>query len=127
MEQTSRPISPHLTIWRWQVTAIMSVMHRATGIGSAIGTILLCWFLVAAAWSDEAFQTYQAIASNWFSQIILFCFTWSLFHHMAGGIKHFIWDVGAAYEEKQRFTLAWATLIFGFVVNLLVWIFLVWL
>lgn len=127
MAQTSRPVSPHLTVYRFQITMAMSIIHRITGVALYFGMILLAWFLVAAAWGDEALATFQGVAGSWFGQIILFLASWTLFHHMLSGIRYLIWDTGNAMTREARFGLSWAAAIGGFVLAVLVWIFLVWL
>lgn len=127
MAQSSRPLSPHLFIYKEQITMVMSILHRITGGALFVGTALLCWFLVAAAWSAEALAVFQAVAGSWFGQFVLFMYTWTLFHHMLGGIRHFIWDMGAGFSHAARFGFAWATAAGGLLLALLVWTFLVWL
>ncbi len=127
MAQPSRPLSPHLFIYKPQATMVMSIMHRITGVGLYAGTALVAWFLIATAWGEGALATFQAVAGSWFGQLVLFCFTWALFHHMLGGIRHFIWDAGKGFERATRFGFAWGVAIGGFVLALLTWIFLVWL
>jgi len=76
----------------------LSILHRATGIALYVGTLLLVWWLMAAATGPEAFTLFQGFAGSWIGQMVLFGYTWALFHHMFGGIKHFIWDTGAGFE-----------------------------
>ena len=97
-----RPLSPHLGIYRFTLTMAMSIAHRITGIGLYIGVLLLAWFLVAAS-SDPT-----AVAA--------------LFHHMVGGIRHFLWDAGYGLDDPQREQLAQATLIGGFALSLIAWV-----
>jgi succinate dehydrogenase / fumarate reductase cytochrome b subunit len=127
MTEHSRPISPHLTAYRFTLTMTLSIVHRITGIGLYLGTALLAWWLVAAAIGDSALDMVNLIFGHWLGQIVLFGYTWALFHHMCGGIRHFIWDTGAGFEHNGREGLAWFTLIGGLVLTLLVWTFGVWL
>jgi len=123
----SRPLSPHLFIYKPEATMVMSIMHRITGVGLYAGTLLLVWFLVAAASGEGAYGLFQAVAGSWFGQLVLFVFTWALFHHMLGGIRHFIWDTGHGFSRAARFGFAWGVAVGGFVLALLTFIFLVWL
>jgi succinate dehydrogenase / fumarate reductase cytochrome b subunit len=91
-----RPLSPHLTIYRLTWTMAMSVVHRITGCALYFGTLLLAWWLLAAATGAKYFDTANAFFGSWFGQLILLGYTWALVHHMLGGIRHFIWDTGAA-------------------------------
>ena len=93
-----RPLSPHIQIYRWTLTMFLSILHRATGIALYAGTLLLVWWLMAAATGPEAFALFQGVAGSWIGRLVLFGYTWALFHHMFGGIKHFIWDTGAGFE-----------------------------
>lgn len=121
MAQPSRPLSPHLMIYKSQITMVMSIMHRFTGMGLYGGFALLTWWLVAAAMGDGALGVVNAVMGSWFGKLVLFGFTWALFHHMLGGLRHFIWDFGHGFSEKSRFGLAWLTLIGGLVLTVLLW------
>ena len=97
-ETHQRPLSPHIQIYRWTLTMFLSILHRATGVALYAGTLLLVWWLMAAATGPEAFALFQGVAGSWIGRLVLFGYTWALFHHMFGGIKHFIWDTGAGFE-----------------------------
>jgi succinate dehydrogenase / fumarate reductase cytochrome b subunit len=104
----------------------MSIAHRATGIANYAGMALLTIWLCAAAAGPEALDAVNWIYGSWFGQLVLFGFTFSLIHHMLGGLRHFVWDVGAGFEPGVREALAWANLIGSVVATLLVWIVFVW-
>lgn len=127
MDSSSRPLSPHLFIYRWQITLAMSILHRITGAGLFFGTALIGWWLVAAAMGDAALAPVHAIAGSWFGQIVLFLMVWALFHHMLGGIRHFIWDMGAGFSREARFGFAWATMAGGLGLALITFVFFVWM
>lgn len=127
MSQKSQPLSPHLDIYRWQITLAMSIFHRITGVGLYFGFALIVWWLAAAAMGGVALDFVHALVGNWFGQLVLIGFTWALFHHMLGGLRHFVWDMGKGFDERSRFGFAWATLIGGLVLTALVWIFGVWM
>jgi len=116
-----RPLSPHLQIYRWPVTMAMSILHRITGVGLYLGTILVAWWLAAAAAGPEYFAFVNRIYGSWFGLLVLFGFTWALFHHALGGVRHFVWDVGAGFSRAGRNGLAWATLGGSLILTLLVW------
>jgi succinate dehydrogenase / fumarate reductase cytochrome b subunit len=96
-----RPLSPHLQIYRRTLTMMMSIVHRATGIALYAGTLLLVWWLSAAATSDQYFDLVQAVFGSWIGQLVLFGFTWALIHHTLGGIRHLVWDVGHGFDLKD--------------------------
>jgi succinate dehydrogenase / fumarate reductase cytochrome b subunit len=97
-------------------------MHRITGAGLYFGTILLAWWLIAASTDARAFDTANGVLMSFPGRIVLFGFTWALFHHLFGGIRHFIWDTGRGMEHPEREYLAQATLIGGFVLSVAVWV-----
>ena len=127
MKQNTRPLSPHLDIYKFQITMAMSIFHRITGVGLYMGMALIAWWLVAAATSNKALNLVYWVLGNWFGQLILIGFTWALFHHLLGGLRHFVWDTGKGFDEKSRFGFAWFTLIGGLVLTALVWVLFVWL
>jgi succinate dehydrogenase / fumarate reductase cytochrome b subunit len=126
MAPRAKPLSPHLQIYRWTITMAMSIVHRATGIALYAGTALLVLWLLAAALGEPAFGIVNAIYSSWFGQLVLFGYSWALFHHMLGGLRHFVWDFAQALEPGQRETIAWANLGASIVLTLLVWTVFVW-
>lgn len=127
MAQSSRPLSPHIFIYKSQITMVMSIMHRITGMGLYLGLALLTWWLVAAAWGDDALDLVHLVMGHWTGQVVLFGFVWALFHHMLGGMRHFIWDFGHGFSEGVRFGMAWFTLFGGLVLTGLVWALVVWM
>ena len=120
--QIERPLSPHLGIYRFTITMAMSIVHRITGAGLYFGTLLLVWWLLAAASSAKQFDLVSAFFASWFGQLMLLGYTWALLHHMLGGVRHFIWDTGHGLEPGEREFLAWATLIGSITLTLVVWI-----
>jgi succinate dehydrogenase / fumarate reductase cytochrome b subunit len=94
----SRPLSPHLQIYRWPVTMATSITHRATGVALSAGTLLLAWWLIAVASGPEAFATFQNLAANPIGEIVLLGFVWSLAFHLLNGIRHLAWDLGYGFD-----------------------------
>ena len=118
----ARPLSPHLSVYRPTLTMTMSIAHRITGAALYAGTMLLAWWLIAASDDAAAFARVAGVLNSWFGRLILFGFSWALFHHMFGGLRHFIWDMGRGLEHPEREYLAAATLIGGLALTLLVWL-----
>jgi succinate dehydrogenase / fumarate reductase, cytochrome b subunit len=116
-----RPLSPHLSVYRLTLTMAMSIAHRITGAALYAGTLLLAWFLIAASMDASAFAGVSGFLSSFIGRLILFGFSWSLFHHMLGGVRHFIWDAGYGLDDPEREWLAIATLAGGFVLTIVVW------
>ena len=117
----ARPLSPHLGIYRFTLTMAMSIAHRITGVGLYVGVLLLAWFLVAVSSDASAFAVFAGFIQSIIGRLFLFVFTWALFHHMLGGIRHFLWDAGYGLDDPQREQLALATLVGGFGLSLIVW------
>ena len=99
----------------------MSIAHRITGIGLPLGVLLLAWFLIAASMDASAFAYFSAFIQSIIGRLVLFGFTWALFHHMLGGVRHLIWDAGRGMDHPEREQLAQATLIGGVALTLLAW------
>jgi succinate dehydrogenase / fumarate reductase, cytochrome b subunit len=118
----ARPLSPHLQIYKPMLSMVMSIVHRMTGAALYAGTLLLAWWLIAASTDAKAFATAAWFMSSILGRLILFGFTWALFTHLLGGIRHMIWDSGRGFDDPQREQLAQATLIGGIVLTFVVWI-----
>ena len=96
-----RPLSPHLTIYRWPVTMMTSITHRATGMALSAGAVLLAWWLVAISNGlDGGYQTFIALSSTPFGMLVLFGITWSLAYHFFSGLRHLAWDLGYGFDKK---------------------------
>jgi succinate dehydrogenase / fumarate reductase cytochrome b subunit len=117
-----RVLSPHLTVYRWPITMAMSIAHRVTGVGLYFGTALLAWWLIAAASGPNAYGSFQAAAGSWIGRLVLLGYTWALLHHMLGGIRHLIWDLGYWLEPGKRDQIARATIYGSAALTVLVWI-----
>jgi len=104
------------------ITMAMSIVHRITGAGLYVGVLLLAWFLIAASSDAAAFGAFSAFIGSIIGQIILFGFTWALFHHLLGGVRHLIWDECYGMEAPLREQLAWGTLIGGVALTVIVWV-----
>jgi succinate dehydrogenase / fumarate reductase, cytochrome b subunit len=117
-----RPLSPHLSIYRMTMTMAMSIAHRISGAALYVGVLLLAWFLIAASADASTFAVFSDFIDSWIGRLILFLFTWALFHHLIGGMRHIVWDAGYGLDAPLRDQMAWATLIGGFVLAALVWI-----
>jgi succinate dehydrogenase / fumarate reductase, cytochrome b subunit len=124
----SRPLSPHLQIYRWPLSMVLSISHRATGVALSVGAVLLTWWLVAAAVSDRAFAAVQWFLGSWVGIICLLGWSASLIFHLFTGLRHLAWDAGYGFEKPTYNQTGWAVVIATAVVSLLVWIvgFAVW-
>jgi succinate dehydrogenase / fumarate reductase, cytochrome b subunit len=118
----SRPLSPHLQVWRWSITMALSIAHRVTGVGLGIGTLLLTWWLVAAATSDGAFAAVQWFLGTPIGMFVLFCWTLSLLLHLCTGIRHLAWEAGYGFDKQTAARTGWAVVIVAVVATLLIWL-----
>ncbi|MBR2117598.1 MAG: succinate dehydrogenase, cytochrome b556 subunit [Pseudomonadota bacterium] len=116
-----RPLSPFLT-YRWTLTMAMSIVHRITGIGLYVGTLLMAWWLIATASGPGAYANIQGFTSSWIGRVIVFGYTWALMHHLFSGIRHLVWDLGYGFSPTERESLTWAALIAGIAATVLIWI-----
>ena len=122
MARAERPLSPHLQIYRWYFTMALSIAHRITGVGLALGLVLFTWWLLALASGPEAFATVHGIMVSWFGRLILFLYTLTLFYHMANGIRHLAWDFGYGFDPAVARASGAAVLAFAGGLTVLVWL-----
>lgn len=96
-----RPLSPHLQIYKPQITSVLSIFHRISGVALSAGSALLVWWLVAAATSDSAFATMSMVVGRWIGKLVLFGWTLALWYHFCAGVRHLAWDFGYGFELPQ--------------------------
>lgn len=126
MAPRSRPLSPHLQIYKFTLTMAMSIIHRITGVANYIGTLLLVAWLAAAALGEGPLAVVNAIFGSWFGQLVLFGYTWSLFHHMLGGVRHLVWDFTKAMDPAGREMIVRIQLAGSIALTLAAWALFVW-
>jgi succinate dehydrogenase / fumarate reductase, cytochrome b subunit len=124
--KSARPLSPHLSIYRVTPTMAMSVVHRLTGMALYGGTVLFVWWLVAAASGPEAFSWASGFFGSIFGRLVLFVYTWVLLQHMAGGIRHLVWDTGIGLGKTTSTKIASFTLVASLAATVLLWL-IVWI
>jgi succinate dehydrogenase / fumarate reductase cytochrome b subunit len=122
MAQAKRPLSPHIQIYRWPLTMALSIVHRVTGTGLALGLILVTWWLLALASGPEAFATMQAVMGSWFGILIVVLWTLALYFHLGNGVRHLIWDAGYGYDINVARNSGIAVLVFAGVMTILTWL-----
>ena len=119
----SRPVSPHLTVWRWGPGMLVSILHRMTGSALAIaGLAVLTWWLMAIAEGAEAYADFNKAASHPLGLVVLVGLTWAFFQHLLSGIRHLVMDTGAGFELDANKRFAVLTLVGSLVLTLLVWV-----
>jgi succinate dehydrogenase / fumarate reductase cytochrome b subunit len=103
----NRPLSPHLQVYRPQLTSVTSIFVRITGNGLIVGALMVVWWLLAAATGPEYFATADAVLRSWFGDIVLFLSLWALWYHTLGGIRHLVWDSGRGLDLKSSYTMGY--------------------
>ena len=122
MADVQRPLSPHLQVYRWQITNTLSILHRLTGVGLGIGTLALTWWLVAAAAGPEYYAMVVGWLTSWLGRLVMLGFTWALFYHLCNGIRHLFWDAGRGFELDTVNRTGWAVVVLSVVLTLVAWI-----
>lgn len=122
MPSHERPLSPHLQVYRWQLTSVLSILHRMTGVALAVGTLLLVYWLVAAAAGPQAFAAAQGLVGSILGRLLLFGWTLALFYHLCNGIRHLFWDAGRGFELKTAYASGWAVVVASALLSVLAWI-----
>ncbi|MEQ8334983.1 succinate dehydrogenase, cytochrome b556 subunit [Nisaea sp.] len=122
MSVSNRPLSPHLQVYKPQLTSITSILHRATGVALAVGTLFLVWWLMAAATGGSYFGYMQGIMGSWIGLLVLFGFSFALFYHLCNGIRHLVWDAGYGFELETAYLSGKLVFAASAVLTVLAWI-----
>ena len=122
MTAGNRPLSPHLQVYRPQITSLLSIVHRLTGVALAAGALLLGYWLTSAAYGPETFAVAQGFLASWFGRLILFGMTFALFYHLLNGIRHLAWDAGWGFEMDTLKLTGWLVIAATVVLTLITWI-----
>lgn len=122
MAKVERPLSPHLGVYRFQITMAMSSLHRITGVGLGLGTLLMTWWLIALAMGPGPFDLVQDVLGGWLGRLVLLGFTLSLVYHFLNGIRHLAWDIGLGFALPNMRASGWTVTVLTFVLTALIWI-----
>ena len=122
MTSDPRPLSPHLQVYRWQLTSVLSILHRASGVALTAGAVLLVWWLGAAADGPEAYAGMQAFLGSWLGLALLFGWSLALFYHLCNGLRHLWWDTGRGLELRQVYAGGWVVLAATIVLTVAAWL-----
>jgi len=119
-----RPLSPFMfpTWYRFQITSMLSILHRLTGIGLALGSILLAWWLVAVAAGGELFAATHAFLASPIGILLLFLWSAAFFYHLCNGIRHLAWDAGYGFDIKTAYITGYATIAAALALTLVTWL-----
>lgn len=117
-----RPLSPHLSIWKWGPHMLVSILHRVTGSGMAtVGLGVLVWWLGALAAGPEAYEGFAAVMGSPIGILVLIGVSWAFFNHMSSGLRHFVMDIGAGFEIERNKTGALAVIASGVILTVVFW------
>ena len=116
----NRPLSPHLTIYRPQMSSISSILVRISGVSLSFGFVLIVWWLLAASTNIKYFESANSILSSWFGIVVLIGSVWALCYHSLRGIRHLIWDIGYGFDLKTANRMGWAVIIGSFVLTFVI-------
>jgi succinate dehydrogenase / fumarate reductase cytochrome b subunit len=120
--QAARPLSPHLQVWRWHVTMLCSILHRATGMALYAGALILAGWAVALAMGPGPYEAYKHLLGSPLGKLVLFGLTVSVFFHLATGVRHLAWDAGFGFAPKTAEMTAVASIFFGIAAAVAVWV-----
>ena len=121
-KRPQRPLSPHIQIYKREINMVMSILHRITGAALYFGTVLLAWWLVAAASGPEHFARANGLVASPLGLLVMFGFTWALMHHLLGGVRHLIWDTGWGFDLESIDRISWATAIGSAGLTVAIWL-----
>ena len=116
-----RPMSPHLQVYRPQLTSVLSILNRMSGVASSGGTLLMVWWLVAAATSPHALATADAFIGSWFGMLVMLGWTAAMFYHLYAGLRHLAWDSGYGFSLADTYASGWAVVAATIVSTVGVW------
>jgi succinate dehydrogenase / fumarate reductase cytochrome b subunit len=118
----ARPLSPHLGIYEWRITMVLSILHRVTGAFLCLGALLVTWGLIALASGEAEWNAFAGFCASGIGIALLICWTFSLMLHLCNGIRHLFWDAGAGFAKSQYFTSAWVVVIVSIAFTVVVWL-----
>lgn len=122
MAVSDRPLSPHLQVYKPQLTSVLSITHRATGVVLAMGLLLLTYWLIALAAGPESYTYARALLASWIGKLVLLAFSFALFYHLCNGIRHMFWDVGLGFEIKAAYASGWAVVVVSAALTVAAWV-----
>ena len=122
MSKEGRPLSPHLTIYRWPITMTLSILHRMTGVALAVGLVAFVLWLEAIAYEAVSYDLFNDFTQSVIGQIALLGWLFSFFFHLSNGVRHLIWDTGRMFEKRQADMSAWLVLVATVVMTACYWL-----
>ena len=124
MSNSDRPLSPHLSIYRWPITMTLSILHRATGVAMSVGLVVLAYWLLAVSSGSAEYASFTALMSTLVGQLLLIGWSFAFFYHFANGVRHLVWDTGHVFEKHQANASALLVLTLSIGMTAMYWILL---
>jgi succinate dehydrogenase / fumarate reductase cytochrome b subunit len=121
MSNNGRPLSPHLSVYRWPITMTISILHRATGVALSVGFVVLAVWLFDAASGAEAYAAFMSYADSTAGRLLLIGWSFAFFFHLSNGVRHLVWDIGRGFEIATANASAWFVLFSAVVLTALFW------
>ena len=121
MSNTGRPLSPHLSIYRWPITMTLSILHRMTGVGLSVGLVVYAAWMMTAAGEPAAYERFVMLLDSLPGRVLLIGWSAAFFLHLGNGIRHLVWDAGRGLEKSQANRSGWFVVVFTVVATLLFW------
>ncbi len=122
MNDSGRPLSPHLSIYRWPVTMAVSILHRATGVAMSVGLIIFAVWLMQIAAGPEQYAEFSRLMSSLFGKLALVGWSYAFFFHLCNGVRHLVWDAGHGFEKHQADASAWFVLVVSILLTVAFWL-----
>jgi succinate dehydrogenase cytochrome b subunit len=122
MNDSGRPLSPHLFVYRWPITMTLSILHRATGAALSLGFAVLGIWLISAANGGESYADVSAFLQSGLGRVSLIGWSYAFFFHLANGVRHLFWDAGRGFEKHQANASAWFVVVLSFALTLAFWV-----
>ena len=121
MNNHDRPLSPHLSIYRWPITMVSSILHRATGVAMAVGFVVLVGWLFDAASGPDVYAKFLGVMDSTIGCVLLVGWSYAFFYHLSNGIRHLVWDTGRGLEKEQATASAWFVIVASIVLTAAFW------
>ena len=123
MTANQNPLSPHLQIYRWHISSLLSITHRISGVINLLALILIFFWLLFLSFGESNYELLLLIINSFFGKFILIGFTWSMSFHLLSGIRHLIWDLGYGFEIKTANISGIIVIVFSLALTILFWLF----
>ena len=123
MNDSKNPLSPHLQIYRWHISSLISITHRISGVINLLSLILIFYWLIVLSFGESNYESFLLIVNSFFGKFILVGFTWSMIFHLLSGIRHLAWDLGYGYEIKTANISGIIVIIFSLALTIIFWLF----